>query len=264
MMAGALPRGIPLCHQRRAAEHSCKARLWVSGRLPHSRPFEHRAQHAAPDRAGRPGLSKTGAARLASALARCDRGKPRYRGERPRARSSAKRCRRSTGAYPVSATSRSPVRAPSKPAGLSAACSITLGLADGRSGSSRTGAARLPDARRNRGGRELRLRRFAAQPGRSCDAGRMAGLSAWWFSRPNTRVRRCRCMPGMRNCAFRGPGITRLGTLEPLYDGRARNFVSVDETRPYDFRVMPRRFAAYLAVRMRWRIGRVRTTGPLS
>ncbi|MET0744994.1 MAG: hypothetical protein ABWY78_16600, partial [Microvirga sp.] len=49
---------------------------------------------------------------------------------------------------------------------------------------------------------------------------------------------------------FARTGITRLGTLKPLYDGRARNFVSVDESRPYDFRVMPRRFAAYLAVRL--------------
>ena len=49
---------------------------------------------------------------------------------------------------------------------------------------------------------------------------------------------------------FARAGIARLGNLEPFYDERARNFVSVDETRPFDFRVMPRRFAPYLAVKM--------------
>lgn len=45
-------------------------------------------------------------------------------------------------------------------------------------------------------------------------------------------------------------GISRLGNLEPHYDARARNFVGVDEARPFDFRVTPRRFAAFLAVQM--------------
>lgn len=49
---------------------------------------------------------------------------------------------------------------------------------------------------------------------------------------------------------FSRTGITRLGTLPPLYDARARNFVLVDEARPFDFRVSPRRFSAYLAVKM--------------
>ncbi len=49
---------------------------------------------------------------------------------------------------------------------------------------------------------------------------------------------------------FSRSGIARLGTLEPLYDARARAFTPLDDTRPFDFRVMPRRFAAYLAVQM--------------
>jgi hypothetical protein len=49
---------------------------------------------------------------------------------------------------------------------------------------------------------------------------------------------------------FARSGICRLGTIEPLYDARARVFVAIDEARPFEFRVMPRRFAAYLAVQM--------------
>jgi hypothetical protein len=49
---------------------------------------------------------------------------------------------------------------------------------------------------------------------------------------------------------FARSGIARLGTLEPLYDARARMFSALDASRPFDFRVVPRRFAAYLAVRM--------------
>jgi len=49
---------------------------------------------------------------------------------------------------------------------------------------------------------------------------------------------------------FSRSGIARLGTVAPLYDPRMRGFISVDETRPFDFRVMPRRFAPYLAVEM--------------
>jgi hypothetical protein len=48
---------------------------------------------------------------------------------------------------------------------------------------------------------------------------------------------------------FARSGVARLGTLEPFYDARARNFAALDPTRPFEFRVVPRRFAAYLAVR---------------
>jgi hypothetical protein len=50
---------------------------------------------------------------------------------------------------------------------------------------------------------------------------------------------------------FARSGIARLGNREPLYDARARNFIAVDDARPFDFRVVPRRFAAYLAVQMK-------------
>lgn len=49
---------------------------------------------------------------------------------------------------------------------------------------------------------------------------------------------------------FTRTGISHLGTIEPLYDSEQRSFVNVDEARPYDFRVTPRRFAAYLAKRV--------------
>jgi hypothetical protein len=45
-------------------------------------------------------------------------------------------------------------------------------------------------------------------------------------------------------------GIARLGTLEPLYDPRRRGFANLDEAHPFDFRVVPRRFAAYLAAQL--------------
>ncbi|MFO1058570.1 MAG: hypothetical protein U1E53_16580 [Dongiaceae bacterium] len=53
---------------------------------------------------------------------------------------------------------------------------------------------------------------------------------------------------------FARAGIARLGSIEPHYDARRRLFTAADEARPFDFRVVPRRFAAFLAVRMtgRW------------
>ncbi len=49
---------------------------------------------------------------------------------------------------------------------------------------------------------------------------------------------------------FSRTGIAHLGTIEPFYDAQLRSFASVDEARPYDFRVTPRRFATYLAKRV--------------
>jgi hypothetical protein len=43
---------------------------------------------------------------------------------------------------------------------------------------------------------------------------------------------------------FARAGIARLGSIEPLYDARRRLFTATDEARPFDFRVVPRRFAA--------------------
>lgn len=49
---------------------------------------------------------------------------------------------------------------------------------------------------------------------------------------------------------FARTGIAHLGTIEPFYDPKLRSFANVDAARPYDFRVTPRRFAAYLAKRV--------------
>lgn len=49
---------------------------------------------------------------------------------------------------------------------------------------------------------------------------------------------------------FARSGIARLGTLAPLYDARTRNFTALDPAQPFEFRVVPRRFAAYVAVQM--------------
>ncbi len=49
---------------------------------------------------------------------------------------------------------------------------------------------------------------------------------------------------------FARTGIAHLGTIEPFYDPKLRSFANVDTARPYDFRVTPRRFAAYLAKRV--------------
>lgn len=50
---------------------------------------------------------------------------------------------------------------------------------------------------------------------------------------------------------FSRTGIARLGTIEPDYDAERRSFSGVDPERPFEFRVMPRRFAPYLARRLR-------------
>jgi hypothetical protein len=49
---------------------------------------------------------------------------------------------------------------------------------------------------------------------------------------------------------FARTGIARVGTIEPLYDDKKRLFVNIDQDRPFDLRVTPQRFAAYLAVQM--------------
>ncbi len=49
---------------------------------------------------------------------------------------------------------------------------------------------------------------------------------------------------------FARSGIARLGTIDPIYDAHARNFTGLDPARPFDFPVVPRRFAAYIAVQM--------------
>ena len=60
---------------------------------------------------------------------------------------------------------------------------------------------------------------------------------------------------------FSRTGIARLGDLEPLYDAPRRSFAGLDPSRPYSFRVLPTRFAPFLAVRMPGRVGGFRSAG---
>ncbi len=61
---------------------------------------------------------------------------------------------------------------------------------------------------------------------------------------------------------FARTGIAHLGTIEPHYDAERRSFATVDDARPYDFRVTPRRFAAYLARRVTGDVGRIGLQDP--
>ena len=54
---------------------------------------------------------------------------------------------------------------------------------------------------------------------------------------------------------FARTGIARLGTIAPLYDAQARNFASLDPAQPFEFRVVPRRFAVYIAAEFRGQSG---------
>jgi hypothetical protein len=54
---------------------------------------------------------------------------------------------------------------------------------------------------------------------------------------------------------FSRTGIARLGDLEPFYDAARRSFAGLDPSRSYSFRVVPTRFAPFLAVRMPGRAG---------
>jgi hypothetical protein len=50
---------------------------------------------------------------------------------------------------------------------------------------------------------------------------------------------------------FSRTGVARLGTIEPLYDPKRRIFLSHDPQRPFEFRVIPQRFAAYIAMHVK-------------
>lgn len=49
---------------------------------------------------------------------------------------------------------------------------------------------------------------------------------------------------------FSRTGVAHLGTAEPLYDGALRAFSTLDPARPFAFRSVPQRFAAFLATRV--------------
>jgi hypothetical protein len=49
---------------------------------------------------------------------------------------------------------------------------------------------------------------------------------------------------------FSRTGIVRLGTIGPSYDAKRRVFLSQDPQRPFEFHVVPQRFAAFLAMQV--------------
>ena len=146
------------------------------------------------------------------------------------------------GDFTVAGTRASSLVVPAQPA------VSRVGLTDGCGRSPRKGIERLSDTRRDRNGRELCLWRSATNLGgaqAACEgtAARHRGFRAPVSERADGDSRHA-------ELCFARAGVARLGTLEPLYDARTRNFVSLEEARPFDFRVVPRRFAAFLAVQM--------------
>jgi hypothetical protein len=51
------------------------------------------------------------------------------------------------------------------------------------------------------------------------------------------------------NCYSR-TGVARVGTDEPLYDNRRRGFLPIVNNKPTAFRVLPARYAAYIAIQL--------------
>lgn len=50
---------------------------------------------------------------------------------------------------------------------------------------------------------------------------------------------------------FSRVGVSRLGTVETRWDGAARDFAALDPARPFAFRPVPQRFAAFIAMKAR-------------
>jgi hypothetical protein len=59
------------------------------------------------------------------------------------------------------------------------------------------------------------------------------------------------CSRLQADVVFARTGVARTGTLEPLYDARRRGFLPESEADPFAIRVLPARYAAYLATRDR-------------
>jgi hypothetical protein len=49
---------------------------------------------------------------------------------------------------------------------------------------------------------------------------------------------------------FSRTGVVRIGDIDPFYDAPRRSFADLDPARPYSFRVVPTRFAPFLAVQV--------------
>ncbi|MBT2541080.1 twin-arginine translocation signal domain-containing protein [Streptomyces sp. ISL-44] len=56
---------------------------------------------------------------------------------------------------------------------------------------------------------------------------------------------------------FSRTGIARMGTVDPFYDARARQFTPADPKRPFVFRTVPQRFAPYIAMQVTGADGRL-------
>ena len=50
--------------------------------------------------------------------------------------------------------------------------------------------------------------------------------------------------------AFSRTGISRMGTVAPIYNAQARNFEATDPKKPFDFPVIPQRFVPYIAMKV--------------
>lgn len=59
---------------------------------------------------------------------------------------------------------------------------------------------------------------------------------------------------------FSRTGFARVGTIEASYDGPSRNYLLLDENRPFAFRVIPARFAPYIAMKAK---GQANIFGPM-
>lgn len=60
---------------------------------------------------------------------------------------------------------------------------------------------------------------------------------------------------------FSRTGVARVGTSEPLYEGRARGFLPFVQGNDHAFRILPARYAAYVAVQL---VGREDLFGPMN
>lgn len=99
-------------------------------------------------------------------------------------------------------------------------------------------APSLDELRTRAGGAQLALVVFARE----------------YRSAPNTVHRK------HADLCFARTALTRSGNLPALYDGRRRDFVPLDPDNKFAFRVLPTRFAAYIAVRQK---GDASSFGPL-
>ena len=93
---------------------------------------------------------------------------------------------------------------------------------------------------------------YGARPAVWADLQAMAGEHPLGIVMLALQYRPARDTVGRRHAdlVFSRTGISRMGTLPPVYDARARNFVATVDDKPYDFPAIPQRFAPFLAIRV--------------